>query len=232
MNVFAIILIIIMGVCLWRGFARGLFRSILVAAAMVLSLVGAAYAAPTVSRWIQTHTHLNEQIESHIIESMQLDIHQEDAKTSQMQIIESLKLPEAMKLAIVNNNNDTVYAAFQVRNFQEYLAHYLAGVAVNALAFIVIQLIITIIVAVLIHIARDMTEIPILHGIDKTGGVILGAVQALAIIWSIFIFLAVIGDTALGNWAYVGICENPVLNYLYERNLLLDTITDITRVLL
>lgn len=231
MNVFAIVLIIIIGLCLWRGYARGLFRSILVAGAMVLSLVGATYGTPMVSRWVQNHTRLNEQIESHIIEHMQLNILQEDDKTAQMQRIEDLPLPEAMKLAIINNNNTSSYEVFQVGNFQAYLAHYLASVTINALAFIAVQLMLGIACAILIYITRDMTEIPILHGIDKTGGVVLGAVQALAIIWSIFVFLAVIGNTALGSWAYTAINANPVLNFLYERNLLLDTITDITQVL-
>lgn len=231
MNVFAIVLIIIMGICLWRGYSRGLFRSVLVAGTMVLSLVGASYVTPVASRWLQNHTRLNEQIEKHIIENMQLDIQQEDDKTAQMQMLEDLQLPEAMKLAIVNHNNASSYDVLQVDNFQTYLAHYLASVAINGLTFIALQLIIVILCAILIYIAKDMAEIPILHGIDKTGGLILGAVQALAIIWSIFIFLAVIGNTALGSWAYASIYENPILNFLYERNLLLDTITDITQVL-
>ena len=58
MNIFGMILIIIIGLCLWGGFRRGLFRSLLVAAAMILSMVGAAYATPVVGQWIQEHRNI------------------------------------------------------------------------------------------------------------------------------------------------------------------------------
>ena len=166
-----------------------------------------------------------------MIQKLQLDPTQEDGKTAQMQIIDELPFPEGMKLAVINNNNTETYLAFQVENFQAYLAHYLAYVAVNSLSFILIQLAIMILFSILLHISKDMAEIPILHGIDKTGGVLLGAIQALAIIWSVFVLLAAIGNTAVGLWAYSGICDSPVLSFLYDHNLLLNTITNMAKML-
>lgn len=231
MNIFGMILIIIIGLCLWGGFRRGLFRSLLITAAMILSMAGAAYATPVVGQWIQGHTQIDERIEAYVTEKLQLDPLREDGKTAQMQMIEELPFPEGMKMAVINNNNIETYLAFQVRSFQAYLAHYLACVAVNSLSFILIQLGIIIISAVLLHISRDMTEIPIFHGIDKTGGLLLGAVQALTIVWSVFVLLGAIGNTAVGLWAYSGICDSPVLSFLYNHNLLLNTITSMTKLL-
>jgi len=59
------------------------------------------------------------------------------------------------------------------------------------------------------------------------GGVLLGLVQALAIIWSVFVLISLFGNTEFGMQLYDQISGNFILNYLYEHNLLLNTITKI-----
>lgn len=115
MNIFGIGLITIIGLCLWSGFRRGLFRTLLIVGAMILSMIGATYATPVVGHWIQEHTQIDERIETYVIQKLQLDPTQEDGKTAQMQIIDELPFPEGMKLAVINNNNTETYLAFQVK---------------------------------------------------------------------------------------------------------------------
>lgn len=229
MNIVGIIILVITVTCILTGYIRGLFRSVLIVGVTILAMVVSAYATPHVSRLLQQHTQLDERIEHYVIEQLSLDITQEAiAKNEQMLIIEGLPVPDALKLAIVNNNQSEVYEGLNVRGFQEYLAHYLSCIVMNCLAFIVIQLIIMIALFVLLHISKVLTEIPILHGIDKIGGVMLGIIQAMAIIWSLFILISLIGNTPLGIAAFAQIMENPVLNYLYEHNWLLNTVTVMT----
>lgn len=231
MNILEIVLLIIMLLCVWRGYARGLFRSVLIVGAMVLAMVLSAYAAPHVSGLLQQYTGLDETIEDYIAEQLSLDVEQAiNTKHEQMLIIEELPFPDVLKLAIVNHNNSEVYEGLDVRGFQEYLAHYLSCVVMNCLAFILIQLVITTGLIILLSVSKVLTEIPILHGIDKTGGVILGIIQTLAIIWTLFIFISLIGNTPFGISVFEKIIDNPVLSFLYEHNWLLDTITSITNV--
>lgn len=229
MNIVGIIILIITVMCIWIGYMRGLFQSVLIVGATILAMVVSAYATPHVSRLLQQHTQLDERIEHYIIERLSLDITEETvAKNEQMMMIEELPIPDALKLAIVDNNHSEVYEGLNVRGFQEYLAHYLSCIVMNCLAFIVIQLVIMIALFVLLYISKILTEIPILHGIDKAGGVMLGVIQALAIIWSLFILISLLGNTSLGVAAFAQIMDNPILNYLYEHNWLLNTVTTIT----
>lgn len=232
MNILGIIVIIITGICVWRGYAQGLFRSIVIAVGIILAMVLSAYATPYVSKALQQYTSIDEKLELSIIEQLDLDITQENTtKNQQMLLIESLPVPEALKLAVVNNNNSDVYAGLNVRGFEEYLAHYLSCITINCLAFVIVEVAITVGLFAVLRITKILTEIPILHGIDKTGGVILGLIQALAIIWCLFVVIALLGNTPLGIAAFEQISSNPILNFLFEHNWLMDRMTSITNVL-
>lgn len=232
MNILGIIVIIITGICVWRGYVHGLFRSIVIAVGIIAAMILSAYATPYVSKVLQQHTVIDEKLEASIIEQLDLDITRENTtKNEQMLLIEALPIPETLKLAVVDNNNSDVYAGLNVRGFEEYLAHYLSCIIVNCLAFVIVQLAITVGLIVLLHITKVLTEIPILHGIDKTGGVILGFIQALAIIWCLFVVIALLGNTPLGIAAFEQISSNPILDFLFEHNWLMDKMTSITNVL-
>lgn len=233
MNIVGIIIIVIAVVCVWRGYVRGLFRSVLVAGATILAMVLAAYGTPYVSKALQQYTEIDEKIEQSIIEQFELDIAQGDStKNEQMLVIDTLPCPEVLKLAVINNNNSDVYEGLNVQNFNEYLAHYMSCIVMNCMAFAIIEFALIVGLFLVLHASKILTEIPVLHGIDKFGGVMLGLLQTLAIIWSLFIVVSLLGNTPLGINAFAQISSNPVLNFLFEHNWLLDKMTSITNVLL
>lgn len=235
MNGLEIATIIIAGVCLWVGYRQGLFRTLLLTIAMVLAIGLSSYACPYVSNALQKYTAIDDKIEAYIIEQWSLDITKQDTtKTEQMQMIDELPFPERIKTAIISNNdNDAngIYGGLQVGNFQEYLAKYLTCMMMNALSFLVIQVAITVGLVVLLCVTKVLTEIPILHGIDKAGGICLGAAVALIIIWTGFLFISILGNTQAGVWAFSKINESPVLDFLFSHNLLLDVATNISRMI-
>ncbi|MBQ8148738.1 MAG: CvpA family protein [Lachnospiraceae bacterium] len=232
MNVLTIIILVIAAVCICLGCMRGLFRTLLVVGATIAAMVLSSYACPYVSKFIQKNTNIEEKIEVAIVERLSLDVsEQSGTKFEQMQMIEDLPCPEALKLAIVNNNNADIYTGLNVTGFQAYLASYLSSITINCLAYVIVMLAITVLFYVLIHISNALKEIPIIGAIDKVGGILLGSVQALGIIWSFFILISFIGNTELGIAAFTQISESPVLNFLYENNMLMNVITNISNVL-
>lgn len=224
-NTLTIVILIITGLCVWRGFSRGLFQTILVAGATILAIVLSGYATPYVSEGLRKYTNIDEKIEEYIITTLELDITQDStSKNEEMAVIDSLPIPDALKMAVINNNNSDVYNQWNITGFYDYIDQYLSGIVINCLSFILVQVILTIVFLILLYTSHRLTDIPILHGIDKIGGIILGLVQALAIVWSLFIFISLIGNTPLGMDAYAQISESKILNLLYENNWLLDII--------
>lgn len=230
-NAVTIIVLIIIALCVWSGCSRGLFRTVLVAGATILAIVLSSYATPYVSSGLQKYTNIDEKVEAYIISALELEATPEStSKNEEIMIIDSLPLPEALKMAVINNNNSDVYNTWNIASFYEYITHYLCCIVMNCLAFVLVQLVLTIIFQMLLYTSHKLTEIPILHGIDKTGGFLLGLLQALAIIWSVFIFISLIGNTPLGMNIYAQISDSKFLNWVYEHNWLLDTITNVTNI--
>lgn len=229
MSILLIVLLIITGLCVWRGYARGLFRTVLVAGATILAMVLSAFATPYVSEALQKYTPVDEKIQDYIVSTLELNTEQLlTTKAEEMTVIDDLRVPEALKMALVNNNNTSVYEALNIHGFYEYIAGYLTNLCMNCLAFVVIQIVITVFSMILLYSLDVLKEIPILNGMDKAGGVALGLVQSLTIIWSLFIVVSLFGSTPLGMRLYDDISGNLVLNFLFEHNFLLNTITKVT----
>ena len=227
-NILGIGIIVILALCLWRGYAHGLFRTAVVVAAFLAAMFLSSRACPYVSDFLQKNTNVDEKIGSYITRQLQLDPAQTyETKNEQMIQIDQLPCPEALKLAIVNHNNAEVYTGLNVQGFQDYLVQYLTCIVRNCIAYVLVQLLLTAGVVALFCVSKTLSEIPILHGIERAGGLLLGALEGLAIIWVLFICISLIGNTPLGVQAYAQISGNPILNYLYEHNWLLNTITGI-----
>lgn len=230
-NTLTIILLIIVVLCVWRGCSRGLFQTVLVAGATILAIVLSNYATPYVSDGLQKYTNIDEKVEDYIIAALELESAQEcTSRVEEIMVIDNLPIPDALKIAVINNNNSAIYSKWNITTFYEYIAQYLCCVVMNCLSFVLIQLILTIIFLIFLYTSHKLTEIPILHGIDKIGGFVLGLIQALAIIWSLFVFISLIGNTPLGINIYAQISDSPILNLIYEHNWLLDTITNVTNI--
>ena len=228
MNVITIVVILLIVLCGWRGFRRGLFRSVLVAGALILSMVLSHFATPYVSRFLTEQTDIDDRIEAYIITTLELKVEQAAAsRAEEMSVIEKLQIPEKLKDKMSTDNNSVIYQQLDITGFYEYIARYLTNIVMNSLAFIVIQVALTLSLWILLFTSDYMKEIPILNGLDKTGGLLLGLLQALAIIWCAFVFAALIGNTELGMKIYAQIIESPILTFLYDHNLLLKTITGV-----
>ena len=74
-------------------------------------------------------------------------------------------------------------------------------------------------------------KLAVFNNNNTTGGIALGVIQALAVIWSLFLFLSLFANTGWGTQAFAEITGNPVLNFLYEHNWLMDIVTNVTKVL-
>lgn len=223
---------VILFICIISGYCKGLIRSVVAAGAMVLSLFLTIYGYPYVSNWVQKYTKLDENIQAGIEKRLELETIQEDsARMKQIEVIDELQIPDVLKKALVDHNNEDMYTALGVKKFQEYVAGYLSSLIVNAIVFLSMELIVTVAVRVIIFLAKMVTDIPIVKGLDKTGGVILGLIESVLIIWTGFLGITVCQMTELGQTLMQQIAESPALHFLYNHNLLLEFVMNIANVL-
>ena len=105
MNILGIVLLIITAVCIWRGYARGLFQMLLIVAATVCAMALSSYLSPYVSKGLQQYTKIDEKIETAITKQLE----EYTLEENEDEMIYTLPVPEAIQMAIKSNTYDEVY---------------------------------------------------------------------------------------------------------------------------
>lgn len=145
-------------------------------------------------------------------------------KATQMEMIRYMKLPKALKDKLIENNNENMYKSLNVTGFYRYMSSYLTKIVMNIIGsagtYLAIQFVLLIICWIL---GAAVKEVPILTGIDKLGGMILGAVVGLAII---MIFMAIAFCALKGSYSEM-IGDNPILTLLDQNNVFIKLLTNI-----
>lgn len=232
MNVACIVIGIFFLICVLIGWVQGLFKVIVSVAGLIVSIIVATYVAPHVSGYLEEHTQLDEKIAAYISEELQFsDVGQEATKGIQVAVINELPLPETLKSNILDNNNSEMYNALNVSSIYDYIAKSIAVVILNTVVFLLLIFICRVFFFFLGKSISALTKLPILHSIDKIGGGLLGVMKGLIWIWIFFLILSITSTFVWSQQIIAQIDQSTLLKLLYDNNVLLDIVGDLTKVL-
>ena len=102
-------------------------------------------------------------------------------RNQQMEIIESISMPEFMKKNLIEKNSKEFMKKIGANNFYEYIAKYISQIIVKIVAFIVIFAFLSVISMIIYFAAGGLAKLPILHGVDKIAGAVFGMVEGLIV---------------------------------------------------
>ena len=216
------ILLVIFALFVIQGARKGMVRTAVSMVAFILVIVAASWINPYMGDFIREHTSWEESIQQRTSEMLAgvIEDQLEPDAGQQEEIIRQLPLPDGMKELLLENNNEEGYRSMAAEGFADYLSGYLAYAVINGIAF-VLSFVVTIILIRLILYAVDiLTDLPVLGGINRAGGIVLGAVQGLLWLWIIFLVIALFADTPAGRVLMEQIRSNPVLSWMYNNNFL------------
>lgn len=215
-----------------HGYKVGLMRKVVqcvsVLLAVILSMVCFPYVAKTIRNVTGVEQLVQEKIETVIEEQVEKGI---EGKGDQRKAIEDLKLPDSIKDALIANNNKEVYETLGIEQFTEYISSYLANMIINALAYLVTYVIVFTLMKLLVVVVDIASYLPVIRGINRLLGALLGAIQGLLTIWIFFAVITMTIASEFGMKLYEQILEQPVLLYLYEHNIILDVIADLSKLI-
>ena len=143
--------------------------------------------------------------------------------SSQLQknAIEELPLPSVLKNLLIRNNTEKIYKDLAVNSFNDYVPKFMANLIMNIISFVVTWLIVASFIWLAVMTLDVITNLPIIHGINQMLGLVLGAGQALVIVWIAFLAITVFASTAIGKQLMEMIEKNVLLNQLYNGNVFL-----------
>lgn len=214
------------------GMKQGLFRVVISTAGLIVSMVLAIYVAPYVSGYLQEHTQLDDRLAEYIAHELQFSDTGKDATRGiQVAAINSLDLPDALKANILDNNNSEMYDALAVTGVYDYIAKSIAVVILNAAVFLILISVFRLFFFFLSSGMKILTKLPILKSIDKVGGGMLGGLKGLIWIWVFFLLLSITSTFEWSGKLIGDISSSGILKALYDNNLLVEVIGDLTKVL-
>lgn len=232
MNELLVIVGAIFLICVIVGVVRGFIKIVASLLATIAIIVLVVVLNPFVSGAIQKVVPLEELMQEKCMEILMPEAETDEmaeemelSREAQIAAIEQSKLPEFFKQLLLENNNSEVYTILGVTTFAEYMVKYLAKIIADILAFLLTFLVVTIIVRTVLYIFGVIGDLPVIGGINRIAGGLLGLGTGVVIVWVLFIVITVMYDTALGSWGLEKIADNQILTILYENNILMEYVT-------
>lgn len=217
------------------GHHRGFLRLSISLAALALSALVIRFAMPPVTAFIKENTEVRQWVGQIMLEKAGLGGGEGGGlalPAQQRTAIEDMELPEALKQALIENNNEEIYQMLGVEAFVDYVASYLADRIIHTLAFVLLFLAVYISIRLLAHALDLIARLPVLHGMDQITGALLGLIQALAYFWIFCLVLELFAGTGWGRYLLDSIESVPWVSFLYHYNLLTGLAPSILRGLL
>ncbi len=239
-NGLLIVVSLIFLICVIIGFMRGFIKIVASLAATLIIVLIVTLATPFVSEAIMKLTPIENIVKQKCVEillpeneagqtSLSLEelLKLEFTREEQIAMIEKAKLPKFFQDMLLENNNSEVYKSLGVSSFFEYIGSYLAKTISNIIAFLLTLIVVTIVVRVAIYILGIIGNLPVIGGVNRLAGAVVGLGTGLLVVWILFIVITLMYDTELGQSCFKNIEQSKFLTFLYEKNLLLDLITKV-----
>lgn len=212
---------------------RGLILTVFSFCSLIVSIVLSYLFYPTISNFLMNNTGLFDTIKLKIMNSLELENVAQSVvdRQGQIEMINGLQVPPILKNMLISNNNPEVYNLLEAGGIAEYIGGLLATVVINAISFIILFIGISIVLKIFAGVLDLITKLPVIHQLNKMGGLILGSMLGILIVWIVCVGMSVIigvqGDSELLQI----IDSSPVVSFFYENNLLIWFITDMSKTL-
>ena len=112
--------------------------------------------------------------------------------------------------------------AFRVLGMENAVSGYLADEILRWAAFLIALLLAGVLIRGIVFSLGIVSHLPILHGLNKTAGLLLGFAEGVVLVWIFFVVITVCASTSVGGQLLKMTAQSSILSWLYRNNLLLN----------
>lgn len=240
-----ILILVIFALIGWR---KGVIRLVLSLVSMIITIMAAVVIAPLATTAIKNNTNIDENIAQSIYtvlyENKEVDEYFEDKQVftggidisqveSHIQTVtdvvaevgDKINLPESLTEAVKAMPDSELMSV--IREYGEVsvkeitirlIAFRLADIVLTATAYLVIMVVVSIVLRVVVAATGLIRRLPVIKQADKLGGLIVGLVEGIAVVWIFFTVVTAISGTQAASNILVQIHGNAILESLYNCN--------------
>lgn len=112
--------------------------------------------------------------------------------------------------------------ALRVLGIENAVSGYLADEILRWAAFLIALLLAGVLIRGIVFSLGIVSHLPILHGLNKTAGLLLGFAEGVVLVWIFFVVITVCASTSVGGQLLKMTAQSSILSWLYRNNLLLN----------
>ena len=112
--------------------------------------------------------------------------------------------------------------ALRVLGMENAVSGYLADEILRWAAFLIALLLAGVLIRGIVFSLGIVSHLPILHGLNKTAGQLLGFAEGVVLVWIFFVVITVCASTSVGGQLLKMTAQSSILSWLYRNNLLLN----------
>ncbi len=225
MNWLVILVLLFLGAYMIRGYHNGLIKTVFSICAVFLALMVASLGSSTLGGVLKDNETIYKAVNSKVVKTLEVE---SEAKSNedQQNYIDSLPIPKRLKDALEENNNKKVYELMDTSKFGDYVSGYITGMILNAIAFVLLFVVTLILVRVLANVLDIVSRLPVLHSLNKIGGLFLGILHGFVVLWILCVALTIFSGTGIGETCFKAINDSVFLSLIYNNNLLLHFVVN------
>jgi len=220
-NAADVVVLIVIGVCVYYHYKRGLVSTLLGFCSLFFSAVLSRFLSPFIGDLLRK-TPLYDSIKSYVITSV---IPQGEKIGTDF--IRQLTIPDFLKDALVDNNNSIVYQKLNVSGTEDYISGYIAGFIINIIAMVILFILLLILFKFLARTLNIIARMPVLRTANKLGGAALGFIQGVIIIWVGLAVLTIFYGKPMFEGVNEAILNSVIASKFYDSNILITGLSTI-----
>ncbi len=229
-NWLLIVTIAILAVAVLLGYMRGLIRTVLNLVIGILTFILVLIFSPRVCDFLQENTGLPTYIETRVEAVVWQTIEEQTGgdtgaalgEQGQSAVIEQLPFVASIKDELLEAGQEYLSAGTEA--FATFISAQLSEKILVLVGYIITFIVVFFLLRVAVFLLRILEHLPIIHGLNKLGGVAAGLIEGLLLVWILGIVLTVIGTTQVGQSAAQCVASSDFLTAIYGNNLLLEII--------
>lgn len=207
-------IIIIMLICIFIGYRKGLIKVAIRFVAFILAIILALILYRPIANSVIENTDLDEKINETIYSKIKdvdfNNISEEDKNQNEIIKIAGNYIEEGLKQG--------------TENTAKYISKSLSKTIVEAIVFISLLIALRIGLIVLNLLADIIGNLPIIKQFNKSGGIIYGIIEGLIIINCIFALLYIVNPIYKDGEIQENISKSNIGKIVYENNFIINTI--------
>ena len=210
--IFYLIIILCIAIFVFIGYKKGLAGSLFKFASFILAIILSMVLYNPISHLIMNNTELDESIKESIVTTF----------SSEEESAENEEKESKFKSEIINSVTEEVEKASEdaKNTVLSQTSGKLAESAVKVVALVVVFIVSKLILMIISMFLKGIVKLPVLKQFDKIGGVVLGAVEGVVLVYVVLAVISISSMVWSNNKLAEYVEESSIGGMIYENNII------------